>query len=157
MNPLITPAQVLALAFTDGESPSPDAVPAAEILVAEVRHIAPVAGRRLLDRLRAGAYPELLEEYVAPALALFVRAALAPRLAVRSGQYGCVQPRSEYYAAASDAQAGALRESLVESARTLLVRLSDHLDAARDDYPEYVPGRNVLHRCRIHGDYVAAR
>lgn len=45
MNTLITPAQAVASAFTDGEYLAPEAIGEGDIAAAEQRYIVPVIGR----------------------------------------------------------------------------------------------------------------
>ena len=88
MNTLVTPLQVLKLAFGEGEYLPPEIIAEADIAGAEQRHIVPVVGRALYEKLLAGSYPDFRTEYLASPAALFTRAVLQPRLDVRTGQCG---------------------------------------------------------------------
>ena len=88
MKTLITPLQVLRLAFGDGEQLPPETVAETDIAGAEQRHIVPVVGRALYEKLLAGSYPDFRNEYLAAPAALFTRLAIQPRLDVRTGQCG---------------------------------------------------------------------
>ena len=83
MNTLVTPLQVLKLAFGEGEYLPPEIIAEADIAGAEQRHIVPVVGRALYEKLLAGSYPDFRTEYLASPAALFTRAVLQPRLDVR--------------------------------------------------------------------------
>ena len=54
MKTLITPEQVVALAYADGEYLPPEQITGADIAAAEERRIVPVVGRGLYGRLQIG-------------------------------------------------------------------------------------------------------
>lgn len=145
MNTLVTPLQVLKLAFGEGEYLPPEIIAEADIAGAEQRHIVPVVGRALYEKLLAGSYPDFRTEYLASPAALFTRAVLQPRLDVRTGQCGTTAPKSAYAQPAGD------------TARTLLHRAAEHLRAHRDEFPEYDPENDIFNRCTTDGGFVQIR
>lgn len=157
MKTLINPAQVIALAFADGEYLAPEAIGEGDIAAAEGRHIVPVVGQALYDKLLAGSYAEFTAEYLAAPAALFTRLAIQPRLDIRTGQCGTVAPKSAAYQPAAAESLRVLRRSLRRQARTLLRRAAQHLDAHADEFPEYDSDRNILKRCLTDGDLVQIR
>lgn len=157
MKTLITPAQVIALAFADGEYLPPQSVTEADIAAAEQRHLAPIVGTALYEKLLLGGYAAFAEEYLAPAIALCTRLSIQPRLDIRTGGCGTVAPRSSAYQPASEATLARLQKSLRTQAQTLLRRASDHLDAHSDEFPEYNPRANILKRCSTDGNLVQIR
>lgn len=157
MNNIITSAEVVRLAFTDGEYVAPEAIGEADIEAALSRRIESVAGRKLCEALRGGAYPELLADYVAPALALCVRVLVQPRLNAATGQTGLAVPSASNRKAA-DAEARAeLMRALRIRAREAVRRMSDYLEAHAARIPEYDPERNILKRCVCYGGFVQIR
>lgn len=154
MNVLITPEEVIRLAFADGEWLPPESVSEAAIRAAAERHLIPVTGRALYGRMLEGAYPELRDDYAAPALALCVRLLLQPRLDVRTGRFGTTAPSSAAWKAAPESSVRGLMRSLRRQAAAHLRNLSQQLDAHSADYPEYEPEKNVYRHCRIYGDIV---
>ena len=96
MNTLVTPLQVLKLAFGEGEYLPPEIIAEADIAGAEQRHIVPVVGRALYEKLLAGSYPDFRTEYLASPAALFTRAVLQPRLDVRSSDLSQPVSSSRY-------------------------------------------------------------
>ena len=144
MNTLVTPLQVLKLAFGEGEYLPPEIIAEADIAGAEQRHIVPVVGRALYEKLLAGSYPDFRTEYLASPAALFTRAVLQPRLDVRTGQCGDTARRH-------------LRRALLAQARTLLHRAAEHLRAHRDEFPEYDPENDIFNRCTTDGGFVQIR
>ena len=119
MNTLVTPLQVLKLAFGEGEYLPPEIIAEADIAGAEQRHIVPVVGRALYEKLLAGSYPDFRTEYLASPAALFTRAVLQPRLDVRTGQCGTTAPKSAYAQPAGDTARRHLRRALLAQARML--------------------------------------
>ncbi len=150
MKTLITPAAVIASAFTDGEYVADTAISDEMIAAAEWRYLRPVVGGALHERLLEGAYADFTAEYVAPVVALYTRIAIQPRLNVRAGQCGLSAAANT----ATAAQSRELAQSLLAQARALLVRMAEHLELNSADFPEYVSEANILNRCRIDGDLV---
>ena len=149
MNTLITPAQVVALAFADGEYLTPETVTQGDIAAAEQRYIVPVVGRRLYEKLLAGAHTDFTTEYLAAPAALFTRIALQPPLDVRTGQCGTVAPKSAAYQPAGTQALRDLQRSLRRAAA--------HLEANAAEFPEYDPQENILNRCTTDVDVVQTR
>lgn len=154
---LSTPAEVAASAFSAAEYIPEEAITAADIAAAERHGIIPVTGRALYERLAAGGYPTLLEEFVKPALAASVRVAIQPLLAVRCGACGIVIPRSESIEPADAKQRKEVIQVLRRRASELRRRLSDELERNAETYPEYTSRDNILNRCTIYGDIVQTR
>ena len=157
MNTLVTPLQVLKLAFGEGEYLPPEIIADADIAGAEQRHIVPVVGRALYEKLLAGSYPDFRTEYLASPAALFTRAVLQPRLDVRTGQCGTTAPKSAYAQPAGDTARRHLRRALLAQARMLLHRAAEHLRAHRDEFPEYDPENDIFNRCTTDGGFVQIR
>ena len=154
MKTLITPSQAVALAFTDGEYVSPAAVGESDIAAAMHRYVEPVTGTPLAEALAEGRYAALTEDYVAPALAMSVRTLVQRALNVRTGQVGLSIPTGRGSDTALKSAGDELQRSLVRRRRALLRRLSDHLAAHREDYPEYRPEDDAMKKCSIDGGFV---
>lgn len=154
MKTMITPGQVVALAFADGEYIAPEAILAADIAAAEHRYIEPVAGSALCRALAAGRYAALLADYVAPALAMGVRTMVQRALNVRTGQMGLALPDCSGSQTAMQSAAAELQRSLVQRRRALLARLSDYLSAHTTEFPEYDASQDAMKRCTIDGGIV---
>ena len=103
MKTLITPLQVLRLAFGGGDYLPPDSVTEADIAGAEQRHIVPVVGRALYEKLLEGSYAGFRDEYLAAPTALFTRLALQSRLDISTGQCGTTAPKTACGQPAGDA------------------------------------------------------
>lgn len=102
MKTLITPLQVLRLAFGEGEYLPPESVTEADIAAAERRYLVPVIGLTLYEKLLGGACADFRTGYLEAPAALFTRAVLQPRLDVRTGQCGTTVPKSAYAQPAGD-------------------------------------------------------
>lgn len=63
---IITPQEVISLAFTDGEYLAAEVIAAADISAAVERWILPVVGESLIKAVAAGAYEEFAAEHLKP-------------------------------------------------------------------------------------------
>ena len=157
MKNLITNEQVISLAFGDGEYLSPQVILESDIALAEDRYIMPVVGAELYEALLDGSYTTLLDDFVAPALAMAVRTLIQPALNVRTGALG-LQISSSLRADSSTRSAmQTLQKSLRLRRQALLKRLSKHLKNHASEYPEYNPGKDAMQICSIDGGYVQVR
>ena len=129
MKILIEPQRVISLAYAHGEYLPANSISQSDIITAQSRYILPVVGDALSQRLTDGDYPSLMSEYIAPALAEYVR----------------YVANVEQYPA---------DRTTLKKAQELLLRLSDHLESNAESYPEYNPTCNVLKRCSINGGFV---
>ena len=154
MKTLITPSQVLALAFNGGEYLSQSAISEADIIAATARYLQPVMGQELLEALQDEEYEQLLVQYVAPALAFAVRNLIQPSLTLRTGDSGVTAPKTGASAVAEKHALIEMMHSIKSRMRELIARLSDHLNSHADSYPEYNPMSNILNRCSIDGGLV---
>ncbi len=129
---LITPQRVIDLAYSNADYTPSSMIAEADILTAERKYLIPVIGETLFDSLLRGDYLELMEDYVEPALALYVRELANLPSAPRSPEG-------------------------MRRARSLIRRLSDHLDDNCATYAEYVASDNILKRCKIDGTHIQIR
>ena len=157
MKTLITPLQVLRLAFGEGEYLPPESVTEADIAAAERRYLVPVIGLTLYEKLLGGACADFRTGYLEAPAALFTRAVLQPRLDVRTGQCGTVAPKSAAYQPAGTQALRELQRSLRRQARTLLRRAAEHLETHAAEFPEYDLHENILNRCTTDGNFVQTR
>lgn len=157
MNTLITPVQVLRLAFGESAYLPPETVAESDIAAAEQRHIVPVIGRALYERLLGGGCPEFVSDYLAAPAALFTRLRIQPRLDIRTDRCGASAPDTDFVQPASAEARRALLVSLRTEARTLLRRAAEHLAAERSAFPEYDPETDILNRCSTDGGFVQIR
>lgn len=146
MKTLITASEAIALAFADSGFLPTESISPSDIAAAEARFLLPITGRRLWDRLLEGDYLSLRADYAAPAAAQAVRLTVQPALDIRAGQGGTVTPYGTMHHPAAHEQLRAARRAVRARLNTLLKLLSEHLNEAASDYPEYDPDENVLNR-----------
>lgn len=149
MKTLVTPREVMSLAFSTDEVYNIAVVTDLDIRAAEERYLRPIVGRELYEQLLEGSYPSLRDDYIAPQVAAWTRYIVEPLLASRCDT--CLE------AATSTAENEATAErcrSLRLRARTLSRALTEHLNTRAADYPEYTPDTNPLNRCSIDGNIV---
>jgi hypothetical protein len=148
MTTLITAEQVINLAYGPNEQIRPSAITAVDIAEAEACHILPILGDALTEAIHSGKYHSLVEDYIAPALALWVRHGIEPMLHTRCG--------GDHSNTSTNSIALAQR-TLHRKATTLTRRLCNILNRHRADFPEYDPHTNPLNRCSIYGDIIQIR
>ena len=95
---LITPHEVVEIAFRGLEAMNESVIGEAPIVTAQYKFIRPVLGK-LYEALLEGEYPELLNEYIKAPLAHYVKWLLLPRLSVQCGGIGVVQFKGENFSA----------------------------------------------------------
>lgn len=135
---IISPEKAAALAFEPCERFSTIEIPEATILSAEQKFLAPALGP-LYGQLAEGLHPELLDEYLAPPLALWAKWLLLPTLAVQSGAMGVVQMRSDTFTPAAPLALSRARQRVKADARALMRRAIGHIEAHPERYPAYAP------------------
>lgn len=141
----MTPAEVAAAAFPGSLNGDGSFIPESTILTAQQKFLKP-ALNGLYGKVIQGSYTALLEEYVKPALAFYVRYLMLPTISAQVGTTGIVQPKSSTFGSASDKAVAAIRRRTRSDATALMKRLTDHIEALPGDYPEYDPAQNVLNR-----------
>lgn len=157
MKNLITNEQVLSLAFGDGEYIAPEAVLDADIAAATFRYIVPIVGTELYEEMVGGAHASLVEDYVAPALAMAVRTMIQPALNVRTGQTGLYIPASARSDTSTRTTTQSLQHSLRVRRQTLLKRLSNYLKTHASEFASYDAGHDIMQRCSTDGGFVQMR
>ncbi len=157
MKTLISPVQVLRLAFPEGGYLPPETVTEADIAAAEQRYLRPVLGAALHERLLAGAEADFTADCLAPCAALAVRLLVGPRLDLQATRIGTLAPKSD---CGTPPDAAPLRErqrALRAELRSLLRRAAERLAAEPARFPDYDPDANVLNRCTTDGGFVQVR
>ena len=150
MNTLMTAERLFSLVFTREESYNAAVIMPMDVVEAESRYLVPVVGSALYEAMLGGGYAELVDEYVAPMVAAWVRYVVEPHLASRCCMCHSERDITEAVNENSERVMRALRERAVVLTR----RLSDYLNAHSVDYEEYNREDNPLNRCFIYGDIV---
>lgn len=157
MKNLITNEQVISLAFSDGEYISAEVVLDSDIAAATDRYIIPIVGRELYEEMLGGSHQVLLDDYVAPALAMAVRTMIQPALNVRTGELGLHIASSVHSDTAIKTAVHTLHKSLRLRRQMLLRRLSNYLKINASQFASYDAGCDIMQRCSTDGGYVQIR
>lgn len=150
---LITPSQVIQTAFRPSDFIREQSVSTSDILSAEQKYISPVLGE-LYPALQSGSYPTLLSDYILPALALYVKAVILPRLWMQNSDGGVVQIKTDTLQSASVEQLNKLISTTLGQAAALMRRAVQHIESSAELYPEYDSRHNILNRCTIAGGII---
>lgn len=149
MKTLITPSEVISLAFGSPNTLSESAVPPYAILSAEESFLLPVLGREFYERLREKRNntdeQRLLADYLAQPLALYVASRLLPSIALQVGSAGVVRLSGESFEAADEMALRRAVSRLRADADRLLARALDYAASHPELYPSYNPAQR-LHR-----------
>ena len=151
---IITAAEVLSAAFTDGAYLAPETISDADIWAAVERWIVPVTGRRLLEAVERGSYADFASAYLKPCVAAYTRLLIQPRLSAVTSQLGVTAPASASHKAADEGMRRELMRSLRKRAHALRRRMSEYLNNPPHTMSEYVAEENVLNRCSCDGGFV---
>ena len=148
MRSIITPKQVVELAFVPEGLVTQTKITLLDIAIAESRYLLPIIGETLYEAILAGRYTTLRDEYILPMVAAWTRYVAEPLLAERMGV-----AYDDYSEADIDARDMAIVR-LRRNAQVLSRRLSDYLNAHCDEHLEYNPVDNPLNHCMIYGGLV---
>lgn len=151
---IITPEQVVAMAFSDGEYVASEAISEADIDTAIARWVKPIVGEALLEAVAGGSYEKLCVELLQPAVACAVRLFVQPRLNASTSQMGLTVAVGSHQKAADESLRESHLRALRMRARTALYSLSEYLQAHGAEFKEYNPKENVLNRCSCNGGFV---
>lgn len=149
---LITPEQVVELAFgcgCDKHLVVAD-IGEATIVAAESKFVVPVFGADMVEQMRSGSYTELVDCYLRPALALYVKYLVLPTLAVKVGAAGVVSYTGEGFEPSDEQAVKQLLRRTKADADALIDRAVAVVEAApAGAYPLYHAGHNIRHRVNI--------
>lgn len=153
MKTLISPRETLELAFPSSPGMSADSITEPIVISAQQKFISPALGA-LYARVEAGETPELLNNYIKPALAYYVKLLVLPVVAASVGQLGIVTHKSDSFAPAAPAVVAALKKRTRSEAAALMRCAIRHIESNPALYPEYDPRENVTRRVSISSDIV---
>ncbi len=149
MNVMITPAEVVALAFGCGSELLCGEITEATIVAAERKYLVPVWGAKMVEKMKAGDYAALVEEWVRPALALYVKRLVLPSLAVKVGVAGVVSYLGEGFERVDEATLARLLRRTKADADALIDKAVEVVEASPEEYPDYCATDNVRHRVNV--------
>lgn len=150
---LITSQQVIDQAFAANEKVTPGSIKETKIDAAQEKYIRPVLGK-LYEALLDGKYPELLEEYIAPALAYYVRYSVIPDLALKLNDKGAQTYFGEYANTATDKQRAEMRQQAKDDANALLDKAVRYVAGNKAEFPEYDCRENIRNKVISNGGII---
>ena len=150
---LITPAEVLALAFPPTECQREELVGTAVIEAARIRWLEPVLGP-LCTVLEEERYRNFTDEYIKPALAYYVRYLVLAECSAHVATFGVVQGHTAYAKTAPQETLALLRKQARSLADTLLNKAVAHVEDHPEQFPEYDPEQNVGKRVLFKGGFI---
>lgn len=133
---LITPSEVIEIAFDDRFRLPAEHINPAQILAAEARYIQPVFGD-IYYALQQGDLPEFLDDYIKPALALYVKVLLFPTLGVIQGTLGLSYAATHKDLELTDDKIAMIREQLMADANALIARAVRYVNENEEEFTLY--------------------
>lgn len=135
MRNLITPQEVIELAFAENSNMREESISATSIHIAEIKYIRPAFGE--MYALLGDKYADYTNDYVKPALAYFVKCEIVSSIAIDMSNSGIAIANPQYQSAASDKQRQRLYDSEMSKAKTLLDFALEYVAAHREEFPEF--------------------
>lgn len=160
MKTLVSPAEVLAVAFGTTHTLRESDVPEHTILAAERKFLRPVLGEELYEKLTAeeptSTDRAFVENYLKTPLALYVASLLLPTIALQVGAAGVVRVAGESFRAVDERSVMRLCRRLRSDAGALLDSATDYLAAHPELFPLYDPEENIRERTLLKGGIVVS-
>ncbi len=158
MKMIVSPAEVLAIAFGTTHTLRESDVPEHTIRAAERKFLRPVLGEEFFDEV-VGANPShevesFAANYLKTPLALYVASLLLPTIASQVGAAGVVRVAGESFRAVDERTLHRLVRRLRSDASTLLDGATDHLAAHPEKYPLYDAHKSIRGRISLKGGVV---
>lgn len=152
-NLLITPNEVVELAFTPYDQIDPAVLTDTRIEAAQLKFLrSPL--KKMYAALVAGLYPEFCTEFIKPALAYFVKYHIFRHLSVRIGNDGIIRLHMPDAVPADSPEIDRLRQESRETANILLNKAFHHLRNNATDFPEFDTQENHCRWPRINSGIV---
>lgn len=157
---LITQAEIVSIAFAE-KNFLPGKILDTHIVTAQEGFIRPAIGGEFYDILVSttptGANAVLVDDYIKPALAWYVRYVILPELMVRATNTGVQLVGSQGATEASDKQAGVLREQAKSNADILMNLAIRYLRNNSSSFPYFDSGETKDNYSRVIGGVVFSR
>jgi hypothetical protein len=152
-NLLITPNEVVELAFSPHDQIDPARITDSRIEAAQLKFLAP-ALKKMYTALTEGLYDDFCRESIKPALACYVKYHLFPDLAVRVGSDGVIRLHTADSTPADPSEIARLRRESREAAHLLLHKALRYLKEHAAEFPEFAPEECRINRPRINGGII---
>ncbi|MBO7299986.1 MAG: hypothetical protein J6U53_01085 [Tidjanibacter sp.] len=160
MKTILTPAEVLTIAFGTTHTLREGDVPEHTILATQRKFLRPVLGEAMFEEV-VGDSPsadiqELTARYLKTPLALYTASLLLPTIAMQVGAAGVVRVAGESFRAVDNRALSRLSRRLRSDASALLDSATDYLASHPDRYPLYDPKENIRERILLKGGIVVS-
>ena len=145
MELLITPTEVLEIAFPATEQFREELIRPSLIEAAQLQHLKPIFGK-LYDQLGESQYSAFTAGYLKAPLAYYIRCMVIDEMCAAVGTTGILQGKTDYGSAASIRQQERLRRHARHTADRLLDRAIEQVESN----PKLFPDTNRIRTCAKH-------
>jgi len=170
MSQLISPSEVIAICFTNDNTDA-SLIGAHFVEIAQEEHIRPALAwgetqateslyQEIVDQNNSLtlSVPNalLLETYIKPALAFYVKYELLSDMSINTTSAGLMQNFTDHSNQATDAQRGDLKTQVKSHAKTLLDKMTRFIEDTDtlNDYPKYSSSSNVTNSASVVGGVI---
>ncbi len=153
MELLITPTEVLEIAFPATEQFREELIRPSLIEAAQLQHLKPIFGK-LYDQLGESQYSAFTADYLKAPLAYYIRCMVIDEMWAAVGTTGILQGKTDYGSAASIRQQERLRRHARHTADRLLDRAIEQVESNPELFPEYEPDQNLRKTLLFKGGFV---
>lgn len=136
MNTLITPSEVISIAFPGNSNIREESISDMSIHIAERKHLLAAFGD-LYYQLREPQYNDFVQRYIKPTLAYYVKCEIMPSLAINMSNAGLALVNPQYMTTATDKQRQLLYDSEMTKADTLLAEAVEYILGHPEEFPTY--------------------
>ena len=141
MELLITPTEVLEIAFPATEQFREELIRPSLIEAAQLQHLKPIFGK-LYDQLGESQYSAFTADYLKAPLAYYIRCMVIDEMCAAVGTTGILQRKTDYGSAASIRQ------------QERLLRAIEQVESNPELFPEYEPDQNLRKTLLFKGGFV---
>lgn len=153
MELLISPAEVVEIAFQESEGLRGDIIKDPVIRMAEIKYIKPVLGS-FYDNIREERYREFVNKFIKPPLAFYVRSLVVDNLTVSLGNLGAMQYSADKMKTAPENESAKIKKKARYDADTLLKHAIDYMENHSGEFPSYDRRENIKNRIEIKGGII---
>lgn len=150
---LITPAEVLELAFPSNQYIPEEMILPAKIETAQYRFLKPALGD-LYACLTEERFELFLDRFVKPALAYYVRYLIIDDLCALPGAAGLLQAETDYAESAPEKNMERMKRQAKEDADVLLRQALEYVADHAEQFPEYDVEQEKSHKVCMKGGFI---
>lgn len=139
---LITPSEVLEIAFDDRLRVPADSINPAQILAAEAQYIQPIFGD-IYTAMQQDQLVDFVNDYIKPALAVYVKVLQLPLLGVVQGTLGLSYAATHKDLELTDDKIEMIRAQLLSDANALLKRAVRYVKDNEHEFSQYEDAKTL--------------